>query len=187
MIGKDFKYKIIKNFLNKDEVELLKNYCVIRHRNYDDYGRDQKQIEGMHLSNFYGDPMLESLQLLKKPLMEKVTGKELLESYTYWRMYVFGAELYKHRDRPSCEISVTLNVGSCGAQWPIYMDGYPLVLDLGDAGVYLGCEVWHWRNEFQGDWNAQAFLHYVDKNGPNTQHAMDGRSMYGQKRGQKLF
>ena len=37
MIGKDFKYKIIKNFLNKDEIELLKNYCVIRHRNYDDY------------------------------------------------------------------------------------------------------------------------------------------------------
>jgi hypothetical protein len=29
----------------------------------------------------------------------------------------------------------------------------------------LGCEIEHWREEFKGDWHAQTFLHYVDKNG----------------------
>jgi len=32
MIRKDFKYKKIKNFLTSDELILLKDYCIIKHR-----------------------------------------------------------------------------------------------------------------------------------------------------------
>jgi hypothetical protein len=38
-------------------------------------------------------------------------------------------------------------------------------LEPGDAAIYSGCEIEHWREEFKGDWHAQTFLHYVDKNG----------------------
>ena len=31
-IGKDFKYKIVKNFLTKNEVKLFTHYCEIKHR-----------------------------------------------------------------------------------------------------------------------------------------------------------
>jgi len=37
----------------------------------------------------------------------------------------------------------------------------------------------HWREEFKGDWHAQTFLHYVDKNGPNQQWARDKRILLG--------
>lgn len=178
MIGKDFKFKVIKNFLTKEEIPMLQMYCDIQHRTFNQY--PSKQIEGMHLTSIYGDPLIDTLSILKKPLMEKETGKKLKESYSYWRMYVHGSELHKHKDRPSCEISVTLNIGSDGTDWPIYMDGTPLVLNPGDAGVYLGCDVLHWRDEFFGDWSAQAFLHYVDANGPNKDYAMDGRHSFGQ-------
>jgi len=94
-------------------------------------------------------------------------------------LYTMFADLKKHRDRPSCEISVTVMLGSDGTKWPIYMDGTELNLEPGDAGIYLGCEVEHWREEFTGDWHAQTFLHYVDKNGPNRNHFKDGRLLYG--------
>jgi hypothetical protein len=32
MIGKDFKYKIIKNFLNESEIDLANKYFIIKHR-----------------------------------------------------------------------------------------------------------------------------------------------------------
>ena len=62
------------------------------------------------------------------------------------------------------------------------MDGTPLTLNVGDAAIYLGCEVEHWREEFKGDYQFQAFLHYVDKEGKNTEHYMDKRKYWGVKK-----
>ena len=63
------------------------------------------------------------------------------------------------------------------------MDGKELNLNPGDAAIYLGCEVEHWREEFKGDWHSQVFLHYVDKNGPYASHIADGRSFWGVGKG----
>ena len=61
------------------------------------------------------------------------------------------------------------------------MDGNPLDLERGDAAVYLGCEVEHWREEFEGDHQFQTFLHYVDAEGNNKEHYMDKRKFWGTK------
>ena len=122
---------------------------------------------------------MESLMISKLDLMQKETGLDLLCTYAYWRMYTLNAALEKHKDRPSCEISVTIMIGSDGKPWPIFMDGTEINMEPGDAAIYLGCDVEHWREEFKGDWHAQTFLHYVDKNGSFTEFAKDKRLLYG--------
>jgi hypothetical protein len=97
-------------------------------------------------------------------------------------MYTINADLEKHKDRHACEISVTVMVGSDGTQWPIFMEGNKINMEPGDAVIYLGCELEHWREEFKGDWQAQTFLHYVDKNGQNKEWAKDKRLMYGMQK-----
>jgi hypothetical protein len=177
---KDFKYKLIKNFLTKEEIKLLNDYCRIKHRlNYSYFDFVQNNNGDTY---FYGDPLMESLMVNKLELMQKETGLELLPTYAFWRMYTVNADLEKHKDRPSCEISVTVAIGSDGTPWPIYMDGTEINIEFGDAVIYLGCEIEHWREEFKGDWLAQTFLHYVDKNGANRKHFKDGRILYGTKR-----
>mgnify|MGYP003116666689 CR=1 FL=1 len=177
MIGKDFKYKVVKNFLTKEERVLLKTYTLLstRHNqsNFDDSISDVPNL------GVYSALIMESLLLNKKKLMEKETGLELHPTYSYWRMYTAGSNLFKHSDRESCEISCTVNIGSCGAPWAIFMDNNPLVLEPGDAAIYLGREVQHWREEFKGDWNAQVFIHYVNKNGPYANYLMDKRRYFG--------
>lgn len=174
---KNIKYKVIKNFLTKEEVNLLVHYCRIKHRtNFNSFDCCQNDNGDTY---FYGDPLMESLMLNKKKLMQEETGLELLPTYAFWRMYTLHADLKKHKDRPSCEVSVTVMIGSDGTKWPIYMDGTEINLEPGDAAIYLGCEVEHWRKEFTGDWQAQTFLHYVDKNGPNKEWAKDKRPIYG--------
>lgn len=176
-IGKDFKYKVVKNFLQKNEIDLLKHHCEIKHRlNLTNFDFDQSHNAD---TMFYADPIMESLMLCKKNLVQKECGKNLLETYTFWRTYTKYATLEKHTDRPSCEISVTVNIDGDGTPWPIYMEGNSLDLQPGDAALYLGCEIEHWRDEFRGDYQHQVFLHYVDANGPNKEYHKDKRPMLG--------
>ena len=177
---KDFKYKLIKNFLTQEELKLLISYTRIKHRiNFDNFDFVQNNNGD---SYFYGDPLMESLMINKLELMQKETGLELLCTYAFWRMYTINAELKKHKDRESCEISVTVMLGSDGTPWPIYMNGTELNLEPGDAAIYLGCEIEHWREPFKGDWHSQTFLHYVDKNGLHKEWAKDKRMVYGTHR-----
>jgi len=46
--------------------------------------------------------------------------------------------------------------------------------------IYSGCELEHWREEFQGNICAQVFLHYNDMNGPfKTSNLYDKRPLLG--------
>ena len=173
VIKKDFKYKVVKNFLTNEEILLLTNYTICKHRtNTTNFDFSQNKVGDTY---FNVDPIMDSLMLTKQKIMERETGVKLLPTYSFWRMYTFGSDLEKHTDRPSCEISVTVNIGGDGTPWPIFMENTPINLNPGDAAIYLGCEVEHWREEFKGDWQAQTFLHYVDANGPNTEHKFDKR------------
>ena len=173
---KDFKYKIVRNFLTQDELKLISEYCIIRHRfNHNYFDETNKNFD----TCYYADPIMESLMITKKNLMEKETGLKLLPTYTLWRMYTQYADLFKHKDRESCEISATIKINSDGTSWPFIVENRAIELTDGDAVLYLGCEVMHGREDFQGKWNTQAFLHYVDKDGPYADWYLDKRPMLG--------
>ena len=114
----------------------------------------------------YGDLVMETLLQRVKPVMEKHTKLKLSETYSYARIYKKGDILHRHKDRYSCEISSTLNLG--GDHWPIYLDptgrqgqaGIKVDLNPGDMLIYSGCTLEHWREEFTGNNCGQVFLHY---------------------------
>jgi hypothetical protein len=114
----------------------------------------------------YADIVMETLLLKLKPVMEKYTKLKLNENYSYARIYKKGDILKRHKDRFSCEISTTLNLG--GDPWPIYLEpsgsegrkGIKIILKPGDMLVYRGNELEHWRDPFEGEDCAQVFLHY---------------------------
>lgn len=173
ILKKDFKFKLIKQFLSQDEIEIGKHYLLYRHKqNTNDF--DDKQNNNMD-SRFYGDIFTETMLVKKVKKMQEETGLKLIPTYSFSRVYTYNAELTKHTDRPSCEVSVTVMWGSDGTPWPIFVNGEKCDMEPGDAVVYLGCELEHWRKPFEGDWHAQSFLHYIDANGPFKDHAYDKR------------
>jgi hypothetical protein len=128
----------------------------------------------------YGDPHLDTLLETVRGRMEQATGLKLLPTYSYLRVYKQGNVLKAHRDRPSCEISMTVNLGmSADEPWPIWIAGpkgiASVALNPGDGLIYRGCDCFHWREPFAGNHLAQVFLHYVDQNGPNTEWKYDKR------------
>ena len=133
----------------------------------------------------YGDIAMETLLLACQPKMEKLTGIKLNPTYSYARIYKMGDELKRHKDRFSCEISTTMNLG--GDEWPIYLeakknvglpeDGFPaqsdnkgqkVILQPGDMLVYKGMMLEHWREPFIGKDCAQVFLHYNNQFSPGA-------------------
>lgn len=128
------------------------------------------------------DKLLEQL----KPYFEEKLGLNLFPTYSYARLYSFNDELKIHRDREACEISATLTLGFEGDKWAIYMgnnedksNSSEIIMEIGDAVLYKGIEKYHWRDKFNGKWQAQVFLHYVNANGPYAEWKYDKRESLG--------
>jgi len=191
-------YKIINNAISKELAGFIYDYFLIKRRvarklfddgyispDTPDFGVwSDKQIPNTY--SHYADIVMETLLEKIKPVMEKNTGLKVLPTYTYARIYKKGDILKRHKDRPSCEISNTINLG--GDSWPIYLEpsgekgkeGVKVNLNPGDMLIYRGCELEHWREAFEGDNCGQVFLHYNDANSSEGQkNIYDGRPFIG--------
>ena len=177
-------YVLVKNFIPKDVAKYLFEYLkfsIIGHMIAGNKNAIQgdDQVVGSYTRG-HGDLALDSLMKQMKPKMEECTGLKLFPTYTYSRIYKTGNYLAHHVDRPSCEISITLKLSSNddSYNWPIWMKDAEYNLEDGDGVIYRGCDLDHWREvcDAPPDWRmGQVFMHYVDQNGPYTEHKYDKR------------
>lgn len=162
-------FKIIKNFLKKEELEMLQKYCYNKLDENKDYQIDPQSFS----PSWYKDPLMTSLLDIKLPMVEKESNLKLIPTYAYWRYYICGATLNKHLDRPACEVSITSCIKKYD-NWPLVIKNKTIELNEGDALLYDGYNQKHGRpGVYKGDGMAQVFLHYVNKNGPNQNEAYD--------------
>ena len=174
------KYTVIRQAISKDLAAFIANYFCMQKQVYDTCKATKYFSPFETIIGYYEDPdgqvpntysqyanmAMETLLLKCQPCMEKATGLKLYPAYTYARIYKKGDELKRHKDRFSCEISTTMNLG--GDDWPIYLEpsgeknkkGVKVDLKPGDMLVYRGCDLEHWRDKFRGKQNVQVFLHY---------------------------
>ena len=194
------KYTIIKKAISEYLAAFVANYFLMQKQVYDTcrktryfspfeniIGYYEDPIEGQVPNTYscYADRAMETLMLKCQPIMEKTTGLKLNPAYTYARIYKKGDILKRHKDRFSCEISTTMNLG--GDDWPIYLSpnenvglseteggkkgitsfsnakGIKVDLNPGDMLVYRGQELEHWREKFKGKECVQVFLHYNNR------------------------
>ena len=177
--------KTIPNFLSKEELKLAQQYWALREPTLDPCQQCPNAV------STYGDFLSETFMVNKKPLVEKAIGEPLLATYSFSRIYYSDSILAKHSDRPSCEVSITLNI-QADKDWslwfvrldenrkPMKVESSSLITKPGDAVVYTGCEYEHWRDPYEGEKCTQLFLHYVRANGRYTAFAKDGRKHFGQ-------
>jgi hypothetical protein len=205
-------FEVIRNLIDPNLANFLYQYFVLKKKVADtlletkyiapfckDWGYYEDPIDGQvpHTYSIYGDVAMETLLQIAKPLIEKHTNTKLIETYAYARMYKKGDILKRHKDRFSCEISTTINLG--GDKWPIYIatkqsdgkfvpgkyvpsksKGFKVDLNPGDVLLYKGGLLEHWRNAFKGKSCGQVFLHYnnvITKNA--TSNAFEGRPHLG--------
>jgi hypothetical protein len=204
------KYQVIKSAVSYELANFIYNYFLLKRDAVKYmYEKNITYDTGMlgtwtdaqipNTYSHYADPVMETLLMKVLPVMQQETGLQLIPTYSYARVYKNGDKLKRHKDRPSCEISTTINLG--GDPWSIFIDGTGadnvineqqnlikpnapagtrVDLKVGDMLVYSGCELEHWREPFQGNTCGQVFLHYNHVNGPFAdKNKLDGRPMLG--------
>jgi hypothetical protein len=178
-------YVHLKSALDKQSCEILTNELKTLVKAKKTIKDSQCPLsEAVHGAQIF-DNLLEAML----PYFEQQLGLKLYPTYSYARLYnQQGEELKNHRDRPACEISATITLGFEGDVWSIYMGDdedktlnvNKIDMEIGDAVMYRGMDKWHWREPyFEGKWQAQVFLHYVDQNGPHAEWKYDKRESLG--------
>lgn len=128
----------------------------------------ESQVEGSTSRYYY--PPYKFIHSQIRIKIENAIGKKLYNTYYYDRFYNPGQALKNHADRPACEISVTVHVGSnIKSVWPIWIKtpdtyndpktketiikkgkNHSVILQPGDGMIYKGCERPHWRDPMPG-------------------------------------
>ena len=211
MSFKKNKYQVLRNAISKDLAAFCYKYLQISaeadnwmlnngvtHSGNKLVGNfNDPQVPNSYAK--YADRVMETLLVDTIKVMQKKTGLRLVPTYSYCRLYRTGNILKRHKDRPSCEISTTLNLG--GDPWPILIDptgsdnvideyknihkpgapkGVEVNLKPGDMLIYSGCELEHWREPFRGKLCGQVFLHYNHADGQFAKSNLyDKRPMLG--------
>ena len=177
-------YVHLKSFLDEGNCNELTNIL----KTYVDEGKTENDPQCPKSEAIHGTETFDQLLVDLLPHFEKACGKKLYPTYSYARLYRPGEELKRHTDREACEISVTLTLGFSGNVWSIYMDGTKIDMQVGDAVIYKGKDIEHWREKYtEGNWQAQVFLHYVDANGPYADQKYDDRKLLGIAKRDKLL
>jgi hypothetical protein len=157
-------YLIVDDFISPERAEILYNQFKTESELYAHAFTHDSQCPKSQA--IYDWRWFVELLVEKIPFISEKLEQPMLPTYSYARVYANGEVLAKHKDRPACEVSVTLHLGSDGTEWPIYFtkpsgEVVSAQLKPGQAVIYLGCISEHWREEFTGQHYGQLFLHYV--------------------------
>jgi len=173
-------YCLVDNAVDEGTCKSLSRYAMIVKQSETVFG--DSQVPGTHSK--YADPMFEKLLFDLVPKIEENTGKKVFPTYSYYRIYKPGDILEAHKDRESCEISATLcidyNYEDEGGSWPIKIGENSFSMEPGDMIIYRGIDISHSRDVFvadEGCYHVQAFLHYVDSEGPYSEWKFDKRNV----------
>jgi hypothetical protein len=135
----------------------------------------------------YNDPVARFLQAQFANMVQRITDEPVKPTYTYFGGYVGSSVLPPHTDRLQCEFTATLNIdtnpldsvcpigltpkakdisedsrGNPNEQMPPPEEQLYVYPKPGDALLFKGRHLIHWRNEMPAGTNcSQIFLHYV--------------------------
>lgn len=189
------KYKILRGVVNPELATFIHDYFLLKrqvaqtffkNKYISPFTEEHGTLGDSQCPNsysYYADVAMETLLIWLKPLMEKEVKNKLYPTYSYARIYDQGAILERHKDRQSCEISTTLNLG--GNVWPIYLENtkgkkVKVTLNQGDMLIYKGTDLDHWREPLQEGYCVQVFLHYNKQdNKKEINNYLDGRMHLG--------
>lgn len=160
-------FVIIRNFISKNKAKKLSK----EFRDFCDKNPNETQPDNQvkRAPAYYNHSAFVELLSSKTAKVSKLIGERVLPSYCYARVYTEKCVLEKHTDKPACEISLTVHLDG-DKEWEFFIEDkigevHEIVLTSGDAILYSGGEVLHWRNEYKGSFYSQTFLHYVKSSG----------------------
>jgi len=197
-----YGYMIIRGIWDPEEFQEDMNDLPKERGQYSYRGKIDKfvinpEIQVQNSLSRYNHPKYKYAHSQIRMILEDILGEKLYNTYYFDRFYFVNQRLFRHTDRNSCEISLTYQINTNSKEpWGICFqtpDGEEKYVNLnnGDAVLYKGCDIEHWREPLKSRYNLverlirkvkkieddtfhhQIFFHYVLANGPRSHFAGD--------------
>lgn len=157
------EYLVLKNLVDKDICDRLSVRIL------------EKEFQNLYhfdsqcLTSPAFDGLLDDLAEFSRLKISKAIDQDLINTYNYCRVYKPDEILQPHKDKNQCEVAVSITLSTKNQNiWPIWIysdqkrESMEIKLDIGDALIYKGFELLHWRNKFNEKKDQiQAFLFYT--------------------------
>lgn len=164
-------YKVIRGYVPREEAIRLGKELI-------DNAKNPSTVSALgEAYDEYNYPPHVAILSEKVSYLNELLGEKVLPTYSYSRVYTKDGSLFRHTDRESCEISLSIHLYG-DEEWAfgiVDKDGNDvnLILQPGDAVLYDAPYAEHWRNVYTGNKYAQVFHHYVYLNGPHRDCVFD--------------
>lgn len=170
------EYIILKNILNPINLSAYR-YHIRNLELKEMFAETDIQVENR--KNIKNEPLMRYFHLQVSKLVNFLTGEKIIPSYSFLAIYPKGSELKKHIDRDQCKWNISLALDMCPEEvepekaWSIYIESnkkntdkeniIEIKLGIGDAVLYRGNQLQHWRNKLtEHDKFYACFFHFVD-------------------------
>src|SRR6185369_8332621 len=148
------KYAVLRNLVHPMQIAALrKHFRNLQAKNYL-YMDNVQVVGGRYTMNNEGAASFIHQQL--NTLVSHVTQLVTEATFANVAVYIPGAVLEKHTDRPQCRWNMSLLVDtdpevSEAESWPVVLDVdgdiNEIRLDMGDGVLYSGTDIPHWRDK----------------------------------------
>jgi hypothetical protein len=160
---------ILKNVINPLQINALKEYYKMLEQNQFFIKGDGLVFQRDSMPN---EPTARFFHHQITNIVNLILPQKVKPTYCFVSIYNEGAVLPKHKDREQCEwnISLLLNMepeDSAENSWPFYIEDtnqvHEVNLGIGDAVIYPGSKLYHWRNKLPDKHKALIFFfHFVN-------------------------
>lgn len=167
------QFVVVRNLLDPYLVQFLASYF------HNAEGHAEARFERDWTSlNAHSDACGDAILYATRSAIEANTGMELLPTYSFVRMYRKGDTVGRHKDGKENQVSCTICIER-DTEWPLGVsDGkedFYVDMNPGDAVIYQGFALDHWRNKYEGERQVQLIVGYVQKGGKHEEHRFYGR------------
>ena len=171
-------YKVIKGYIAPRKAKALaKDFIAYTN---DNKVRTAFEFEGLvaNANDSYNYPSHLNILSRKTADISKLVGADVNPAYTYTRVYGTGGILESHKDRPSCEVSLSVHLNG-DQPWAFCIENLAgeeveVILEPGDTILYDAPNANHWRKgEYEGEAYCQTFHHYVYVDGEYSDYTFD--------------
>lgn len=186
---KELGIAVMPELLTAETRSLCKEYLrSVKHRYAQGIGADPEFLENDRhhpdTFSFYSPLCTEVLLMNLLPALETIVGVPLVPSYSYARTYYRNSFLEKHTDRRCSEFGISICLDKDEQDWPLIITdktGQQRSIELkpGDAVMFLGMQLEHYRTTFEGAAQTQIFLFYMPHNDSLSHLYFDRRPSLG--------
>ncbi len=161
-------FAVVRGLIPGSQLASLRTYLrALAREGYLQHG--DSQVRNRQVA--HNEPLCQFLHHQTWSMLSKVVEPGVKPSYCYLATYSEGARLKRHTDREQCAWNASIVLDTDPEQrgeeaWPIYLEiegkAVEVRLEMGDAVLYRGTEVPHWRRPLRKHRKVTAcFFHYV--------------------------